>query len=273
MQRAAAAEPAAFEGHFGLGVIQRALGQLDDAAASFQRGLEADPAQIEGLLHLADLRMNQGNLGGAEVVLRLAIAGDDQCIDAWSHLGMVAVRQGRNGESLEAFQRAVQLEHDKGESADSFVNLGINLRDAGRVREALDLYEANLREHPSVDGYFGYAVALMQSGRLPWGWHFFEFRWLRQPSLSMRPRFAAPIWNGQPLAGKMIFLRPEQGIGDVFQFVRYAPALKAMGATVNVGIFSGLGDLLRGVEGVDHVLEPTDAVQMDYYVPVSYTHL
>ena len=57
-------------------------------------------------------------------------------------------------------------------------------------------------------------------------------------------------------------------MGDVIQFVRYAPALKALGANVQIGAFTALEGLLRGANGIDRVVERVDAGTIDYYVHV-----
>src|SRR5205823_2226935 len=102
---------------------------------------------------------------------------------------------------------------------------------------------------------------------MPEGWHEFAFRWLREPSLSFRPRFGRPVWAGQVLHGRTILLRAEQGVGDTIQFIRYARRLKTLGATVYFGGFTSLEDLIRGVEGVDQVFGPNDrAPDFDFYV-------
>lgn len=66
----------------------------------------------------------------------------------------------------------------------------------------------------------------------------------------------APCWRGQPIDGKRIFIRGEQGFGDNIQFIRYAGLVAARGAIVEVGCPAGLGRLLSTVPGVSRVIEP-----------------
>ncbi|MBS0325338.1 MAG: hypothetical protein JSS46_02180, partial [Proteobacteria bacterium] len=60
-----------------------------------------------------------------------------------------------------------------------------------------------------------------------------------------------PMWAGQSLAGRTVLLRCEQGVGDVVQFIRYAPLVKALGATVLLELRPGLGALANAFPGVD----------------------
>ncbi len=76
------------------------------------------------------------------------------------------------------------------------------------------------------------ALALLAAGRLKEGWNYYEFRWLMDTLFPRRANFEKPVWSGQDLQDKTIILRAEQGIGDVIQFIRYAPMVKALGATV-----------------------------------------
>lgn len=71
-----------------------------------------------------------------------------------------------------------------------------------------------------------------------------------------QPDLCAPRWRGQPLAGKLILLHGEQGIGDNLQFVRYAAVLAQRGGRVLVGCPAGLGRLLSTTPGVSAVVEP-----------------
>jgi tetratricopeptide (TPR) repeat protein/precorrin-6B methylase 2 len=267
MRELTISQPSAAEGHFGLGVLLQAQRRLVDAVASYEHALELSPESVDCLMHLASCRIADNNLSGAEALLRHAVAVDGDRANAWSHLGTTLGRLDRDHDALEAFQHAARLELARGESVDSFINLAINARDGGRLQEALELYERNLAQRPSTDGHFSYAVALLTAGRLLDGWRQFEFRWLRDPSLSSRPRFGKPVWAGQALRGKTILLRAEQGMGDAIQFIRYASQLKALGATVRAGVFAGLEELMRTMSDVDQVHGPNDlAPDIDFYI-------
>ena len=60
--------------------------------------------------------------------------------------------------------------------------------------------------------------------------------------------FDAPLWDGGEVKGKTILLHAEQGIGDVFQFVRYASLLSERGARVLVEVPAGIKRLVACAE-------------------------
>jgi hypothetical protein len=77
------------------------------------------------------------------------------------------------------------------------------------------------------------------------------------------------------LSGKTILLTAEQGLGDVLQFVRYAPLLAAKGARVRLLVQAPLVRLLERVAGVDRVFTLGEAPEgFDVHCPMmSVPHL
>ena len=58
------------------------------------------------------------------------------------------------------------------------------------------------------------------------GWAEYEWRW-QLGDVERPPRtFPQPLWDGSNLAGKRIFLYPDQGYGDTIQMIRYAAILQ-----------------------------------------------
>ena len=204
-----------------------------------------------------------------EALIRRATAIDGDRARTWANLGVALALQNRHDEALEAFERADEIESNTGDDVENFVNYALHLREAGRTPDAIRLYEKHLPSRPSLAGHNDYAYALLTSGRLAEGWKQYEFRWMRAPLLQLRPGFNRPVWGGQDLTGKVILLRAEQGFGDIFQFVRYAPLVKAMGGTVLLQVREGLERLARGFAGVDQVLDRSKSESLphfDFYI-------
>src|SRR5207244_10461896 len=84
------------------------------------------------------------------------------------------------------------------------------------------------------------------------GWAEYEWRWrcnFHDPHAKTCPR-----WDGTPLAGRTVLLYPEQGLGDVLQFIRYAPLVKQTGGTVVFECPKVLASLLKGQAGIDQII-------------------
>src|SRR5207237_2672097 len=97
----------------------------------------------------------------------------------------------------------------------------------------------------------------------------YEFRWIAGGQQVPRPNRSVPRWSGQNLAGKTILLQMEQGFGDAIQFLRFAPHLKRMGATVAVHVPETMSKLAQRFVGVDHVIDNRSPMpELDFHIPL-----
>lgn len=270
MHKAVASDPESWEPHYGLGAVLQGQRRLDEAVDAFDGALLIDPNHIDALIASGVCQLDMGEFLAAEARFRRALALDGNDAGAWTNLGIALCARTDdpdNEAALQAFEHARRLESESGETVNNIVNLGSHLRNIGRNQAAIDLYDRSLATAPSAGAHTNYAHSLLASGRLLEGWTHYEFRWLQEPLLSLRPNFRQPAWNGQDLHDKTILLRTEQGFGDAIQFIRYAPRLKALGATVLLRVAQGFADFARGFPGVDTVLDPSDPTpQFDFYL-------
>jgi FkbM family methyltransferase len=270
MRKAIALEPDSFPARFGLAAALQAQKKAREAIAAYERALELRPDSIVCLDGLGNCSIELNDSVAAETYARRAMALNDRRYETWGNLGVAFDRQQRAAEALAAFEQAARLDpKTRGGRSDTFYNLAVGLSDSGRVGEAISLLESNLAERPNVFAYHGYSLALLTVGRLLEGWNVHDYRWAREPYLSLRPKFQRPLWDGQGLKGKTILLLNEQGLGDTIQFLRYAPYLKNAGATVVVRCQDGLFNLASRFRGVDGVVARGGAhVAFDTYIHV-----
>src|SRR4030095_2819273 len=95
--------------------------------------------------------------------------------------------------------------------------------------------------------HLGRALALLLGGDLLEGFREYEWRRKIPQAAALMRTFDAPVWDGNDPRGKTILLHAEQGIGDVFQFVRYAELLTNRGARVIVEVPAGIKKLVAMV--------------------------
>ncbi len=250
--------------HRELGTALRAQDQLDSAASQFEQALAVDPNDYDAMIELGNCKVVRSEYGAAESLFQRVIAIDGKRAVGWQNLGVAQRRQGRFDAALESIRRATALDEEEEGGLDSFVNLAIELADKGEPGEAMALFDRMLPRRPNPYGHYAYALLLLAAGRMQEGWEHFEFRWLVEPMMSARLRSAKPPWLGQDLHGKSIRLRIEQGLGDVIQFVRYAPQLKTLGATVQLLKFDPVAEAFPGIDNL--ILPNGPDVDFDYYV-------
>ncbi|HZI83970.1 MAG TPA: tetratricopeptide repeat protein, partial [Casimicrobiaceae bacterium] len=266
MRRAVQTAPEDARSHSNLAVVLQALKRHEEAVAGFERALALGGDDFDLRIGLGNARLALKDFAAAEEQFRRALARDDRRAVAWSLLGAAMGRQCRYEEALEAFEHADKLARDNEEDSTTFTNFAIALSENRRNREALDVFERYLPRFPLVEAHYAYSLALLRGGRLIEGWGQYEFRWL-QSDAPTHVRLAGPVWSGQDLRGKTLLLHVEQGFGDVIQFVRYAPQVKALGAKVLLRVARPMKALLRGIAGVDRLLDRDEAIpDYDFYI-------
>ncbi|MCC7328061.1 MAG: tetratricopeptide repeat protein [Burkholderiales bacterium] len=269
MAKAVEADPGDWKAYFGWGTTALAAGRADDALVRFNRALELAPASAETLNQLVVCHLDLRDTDAAEASARAAIAIDAQQSMAWANLGVALARQRRFDDATLPFERALELEAISGDVTDTYVNYGNCLRDAGRLDDALALYERSLPESPNANGHLDYAFTLMAVGRLAEGFREYEFRWITHAFLRRYPNVDRPAWNGQPLQGRTVLLWVEQGFGDTIQLVRYIPFVKALGATVLLLVREGLEQVLQACVGVDRIIGREEQLPpFDFHLPL-----
>lgn len=213
--------------HHLLAHIASRHGATAEAEAQYRAGLALDDRQAGLHSDLGVLLMNVGRLGEAEACYRRAVAVDPACIEAWMNLAVMERFGGRFAESEAAWREALRLDPARPVAR---VGLGHLLLALGRLQEAWPWLRAR---HDPVFDRFGTRV----------------------------PQLPFPRWEGEPLAGRTILLWPEQGMGDVIQFARYASLLRGMGAKrVTLAAPPALVELLRSLADVDAVVSASESV-------------
>jgi hypothetical protein len=169
-------------------------------------------------------------------------------------------------------QYATAMAADRGSSG-AFNNYGNVLREIGDPVGAVPFLQRAIQLDPAnVTHHFNLAVAYLLSGDYVRGWPAYEARHNFEHLRGTIPNYAWPVWNGEDLTGKTIFIRGEQGHGDIIQFVRFIQNLKNIGGTVTVQVTDGLIPLIqsseigRDVRVLSYTESPGDA--FDYWLPV-----
>jgi tetratricopeptide (TPR) repeat protein len=240
-------KPGDGEAHRHLGEVLTDLRRLDEAAVCFEnaRRLSPDDAEIHRLLGVVYAR--QGKLAEAEASCREALRLRPDYPEAHNKLGAVLLAQGQLAEAEVHCRHAIQL---KPNYADPLGNLGMALAQQLRLAEADACFQQFLRFEPKhAEVNFNRAVFWLMAGDFEQGWPAFEWRWQLPQYVLPSPR--PPRWDGTSLAGRTILLLCEQGLGDVLQFVRYAPLVKERGGTAILQCPEPLLPLLGSCSGVD----------------------
>jgi len=168
-------------------------------------------------------RYEAGELEGTQAILRPLLDSDPRHVPALMLSGIVAAQLLELDAALETFERVLAIQP----------------------------------ENPRAQ--FNQSNVLLLRGDWDRGWPLYESRWrLAELAPAAQAAQAGPVrlpWRGrEPLAGKRILLRAEQGLGDTLQFCRYAPLVAARGARVVLEVQRPLVSLLADLPGIERIV-------------------
>jgi Flp pilus assembly protein TadD len=231
LQNALQFDPNSPEIYYNVGMALQGLSRLDEAIAAYQRVIEVDPIHARAYNNIGAVLKDRRQFSEAMACLDRALQLDPNMAQAYCNMGNTFQAQSRWGEARPCFERAIALDPD------------------------------------SAAAHTNYAMVLLASGEYDRGWAEYEWRWKagQLPQL----KFDRPRWDGAALTGKTILLHAEQGLGDVLQFIRYAPLVKALGAAVIVECPKPLVRLLASCSGIDRII-PTgeEPPAFDFHAPL-----
>ena len=132
-------------------------------------------------------------------------------------------------------------------------NIAYVIKRKGFIKHTIELLKSLTEKHPShAQSHFNLGLSLLTNGEWEEGWKEHEWRW--QTESKPPQRLKEPMWDGSDLTGKTILLWAEQGLGDTFQFIRYAKRIKDLGATIVLQTQEALTDILSLVDYIDMVI-------------------
>jgi tetratricopeptide (TPR) repeat protein len=225
-ERAFALDPDDCDLLLNLGLTAWNLDLLEGAERMFRLYIEKRPDHPAGYNNLGSIQRDKGNLALAIETLRNAILRMPESAMLWNSLATVLAEEGRAEESLTFYREAMRLDP---KFARVWHNLGYSYMHLGRMEEALHAYDSALaiatNAHETVESQHSRSICLIGMGRLEEGFREYEIRHAPEFRTWLLHYTKAPLWRGEPLAGKRILIVGEQGLGDELMFANILPDL------------------------------------------------
>lgn len=236
-----------------MGYLSLSMGNLDAAIRRCREAIEIDPSYAPGWNNLGIAARRIGNVPYALDCFKKATEVNPDYGLAWSNLGL-AYRDADDLEnSVSSLRRALTLRQKR---APAYLNLATVLIDSDELEEAAQLLQQAQKLDPNlidIDLALGaielkrglstaaekrFVCALekapnnsearlclaetqLLNRNFSAGWENYE---ARMDSIeSPRKIFSYPLWNGESLTGKTLFIYAEQGIGDMILFSSCMP--------------------------------------------------
>jgi tetratricopeptide (TPR) repeat protein/catechol 2,3-dioxygenase-like lactoylglutathione lyase family enzyme len=257
--------------HHILGLVHRELGRTEAAALDFQRAIDLNPRSARYHRSLADLLQDHSDYPPAIALYRkaLTLAPDDT--DILLNLGNALQRTGESTAALAIFERILSFRSDHCQAMN---NIGKCLYDRGDYGTALKWYTKSIHTCPEyAEAQFNRAIVLLATGAYGQGWPAYEWRFRRREAQTVYPhRLPSPRWDGGAFNGERLLVHCEQGYGDVLQFCRYLPMVKALGGSIIFEAHAPLLPLFAGMDIIDELLAFDAAhppiVRHDKHIPL-----
>ena len=170
-------------------------------------------------------------------------------INAYFSLGCCYLAIGNKEKTIAAFTKALQLDPH---ALAAKYNLGYAYKTFGEIDTAITIYKEIISENPDYEpAQLALGFAYITQGDFERGWQQHS-RYLAQSGKN-GDKLRSFLENND-IPYKKILLRPEGGLGDTLNFVRYAKLLKNMGADVIVNCQKQLVPLLSRCTCIDQLI-------------------
>jgi tetratricopeptide (TPR) repeat protein len=255
-----ARQPGHARAYLAAGLALRMMGRLGESRAAIEEAVRLDPADYgaayEHGLALAAL----GNLDAARECYRRAAQLRPDFAAAHFALGMDALSRADWSAAAAALESAVRLDP---RNPHALVNYGrLCVRQAEFARAA-DLFRAALALTPGDQDLPMYLAQVeLLRGRWAEGWAAYARRDQRIRFEAQCAREGAPyrVPTREELPGSALLIVGEQGLGDEIFFLRFASALRALGARLSYAGEARLRPLLQRAGMFEEVFAFGDAL-------------
>lgn len=178
------------------------------------------------------------------------ISNNSSHIDAYFNAGCCYLTIGDKQKAIEAFSHILTLNSS---AIAAKYNLGFSYKVFGDLETAIQIYQDVLNSDPNYDpAHVALGFAYITQGNFELGWKQ-HTRYLCQSGKNSDA--LRTLLQNNNIAYKKILLRPEGGLGDTINFIRYAQRLKDMGADVIVVCQPQLIPLLSRCMYVDQFIQ------------------
>lgn len=200
---------------YSLGVVYGRKREYAAATHCLEQVVADQPHHIEAINALGNIARFQHRWEEAGRHYTRALDLQPGFVSALSNLGLCLKNEGKPQAGIVYLERAFELQPD---AAAIVLNYALGLLDLGRQTEGEAHLLRALRLDPNLaEAHAGLAMLHLAKGRFAEGWREYEWRMYAdewEPQLQVD----CPVWTGSPLAGRVVLVRAEQGLGDQLMF-------------------------------------------------------
>lgn len=227
-------------------------GKFEQAEALYRRAIGVDAAYMPAHYNLGNVLRTTARLADALAAYECAaqLVPDDYEIHV--NRGVTLNAMSRYDEAITAFDTAAALAPNAIEPP---LNKGIALGRCGRHEDAIRVWSDMLARNPACTRARYYrSMTYLLLGQFKRGFLEYESRLDLPEYVPHELLVGKEEWDGAALDGKTLLIYPEQGLGDLLQYLRYVGECKARGARTMVVCHPPLASVLETVPDIDLVV-------------------
>jgi len=232
----------------------------EEAAAVYRELATRAPNQADVYIKWGYVLYKQGKLADASVVYNRVLKIQPASKEALKNLLIIHCERCEKTVVMALYQRGLAI--DSG-NAEWCYGLGVILHEHNMPLEAIVAFKQAIKIRPMWDeAHWVLGVSLLKVGSFRTGFCEYEWRKKRQRVKGYHDYFLRkPEWQGEIFSGKKLLVYAEQGLGDLLQFVRYLPMVKARGGSVALLGRTPLDRLFASAVGVDELVENEQSIE------------
>ncbi|MCZ6526944.1 MAG: tetratricopeptide repeat protein [Gammaproteobacteria bacterium] len=252
---------------FRLSEMYWSLGRLGEAAQQLRYAVTLDPDYTDALSNLGGVLVELGQYEIAEKVLQRAIEQDPGHINACCNFASAVNRLGREHEAMAYLKNILEIDPQHATAHD---NLGYIYWESGDYGAAEQEFRQAVRHDPKhANAHTNLGMVLLTQGSYAEGWQEYAWRSRLTRSLGAQRCYEQPQWQGEAIEGQTLFIYPEQGLGDIFQFIRYVFLLSPKVKQLIIEVPKSLKRLLAGFSEQALIISPEEPMpEFDKHIPL-----
>lgn len=252
-------------------------GKLTEAEELYKKTLTAYPNDFNALNLLGFLNIQLNKYAEAISLLQKATVTKPDFFDAWFNLGLAYKKSNLLDDAIDAYSKAIAINPKNSlayfNTASAYDNKNDTLNAAKYYKLSCNYNSAE----NNAENFYALGISLLKLKDFEDGLKYFEsrlskdFAILTQMKEYRKILTYKPLWKGETLNNKTIFVYFEAGLGDVIMYYRYISLLKNTGAKILFKPQWCFTDLFKennlGAEIIDHKFDLNSA-NFDYHIPM-----
>nr|CRH06902.1 conserved protein of unknown function [Include 7 copies of TPR repeat] [Candidatus Magnetococcus massalia] len=207
-------------GHNLIGNQYLQLKRFAEAEKHLIKARELTPQEHVVHYNLGNLYTDLQRFAEAERAYQETLRIKPDYISAWINLGRCYLINHQLERGIAALEQCLKRDPNQ---YGAIANLAAAHKMLGQLDKAHDYYVRSLELKPDdANVVTNWGIYNLLQGNLEEGWKGYRARWASDGvQYEPPPHYQQPEWDGSPLAGRTLMAFPEQGAGDIIQFVRY----------------------------------------------------